>query len=218
MSIGLLRRVCLEFGERLTTRGLLHKKQDAAMLSADELRDALLASNGDSLQDLVLRRRGELAWVKAHPGPAHYGAAPGPLPDLRGFPEASRRLNEALLWETEEEFVAPKECEGDALGGLAASSGVYRGKVRVVCSVDDLHTLRPGEVLVCPTTSAAWTMVFSRVGALVTEAGSSLCHTAIVAREHSLPAVVSVAGATSTLKTGDDVIVDGNRGVVTRCI
>lgn len=59
--------------------------------------------------------------------------------------------------------------------------------------------------------------MFARAGALVTEAGSSLCHTAIVAREYSLPAVVRVASATSLLNTGDEVIVDGNRGVVTRC-
>jgi pyruvate,water dikinase len=60
-------------------------------------------------------------------------------------------------------------------------------------------------------------MVFARAGALVTEGGSPLCHTAIVAREHALPAIVSVAGATSLLQTGEEVIVDGTRGIVTRC-
>ncbi len=217
MSTGLLRRVGLEFGKRLAGRGLVSSKQDAALLTAEELREALLGTSDGALRDVVGRRKGEMLWVRANPGPAHYGAAPGPLPDLRGFPEASRRLNEAILWEAEQEFAPPAQCEGDALGGLAASSGTHRGKVRVVRSLHDLHTVHPGEVLVCPTTSAAWTMVFARAGALVTEAGSSLCHTAIVAREYSLPAVVSVKSATTLLKTGDEVIVDGSRGVVTRC-
>ena len=88
------------------------------------------------------------------------------------------------------------------------------GQIR---SADELHKLRAGEVLVCPTTSAAWMMVFRRAGALVTDAGSVLSHTAIVAREFALPAVVATANATSTLLDGEEVIVDGSRGVVTRC-
>jgi pyruvate,water dikinase len=217
LPTGLLRRVGLEFGRRLRGRGLLESAEDAAMLSAGELRAALAGSSDANWRELVRRRKGELLWVRANPGPPIYGPTPGPLPDLRGLPEASRRFNEAMLWEVEQELSPPAEVEGGALGGLAASSGVYRGKVRVIRSLTELHTLRVGEVLVCPTTSAAWMMVFARAGALVTEGGSPLCHTAIVAREHALPAIVSVAGATSLLQTGEEVIVDGTRGIVTRC-
>jgi phosphohistidine swiveling domain-containing protein len=81
---------------------------------------------------------------------------------------------------------------------------------------DRLHTLRAGEVLVCPTTSAAWMMVFRRAGAIVADTGSVLSHTAIVAREFALPAVVAAANATSSLVDGEEVTVDGTRGVVTR--
>ena len=99
--------------------------------------------------------------------------------------------------------------------GIGASAGVYRGRVRVIRSADQLHTLRPGEVLVCPTTQAAWMMVFRRAGAIVTDTGSVPSHTAIVAREFSLPAVVATATGTTTLVDGEEVIVDGGRGVVT---
>lgn len=217
MPTGLLRRTGLEFGRRLVARGQLQKAEDMAMLSADELRGALLGTLDANTRELAARRKGELLWVRSNPGPLVYGAAPGPLPDLRGLPEASRRFNEAMLWEVDQEFAPPAEAGEGALGGLAASSGVYRGKVRVIRSLAELNTLRTGEVLVCPTTSAAWMMVFARAGALVTEGGSPLCHTAIVAREHALPAIVSVAGATSLLRTGEEVIVDGTRGIVTRC-
>ena len=75
---------------------------------------------------------------------------------------------------------------------------------------------RPGEVLVCPITTAAWMMTFQRAGALVADAGSVLSHTAIVAREYGLPAVVATSNGTSTLVDGEEVTVDGNRGTVER--
>jgi pyruvate,water dikinase len=72
-------------------------------------------------------------------------------------------------------------------------------------------------VLVCPETWSAWMMVFPRAGALVTDHGSMLSHTAIVAREFGLPAVVATMNGTATFRDGEQVIVDGNRGTVTRC-
>ena len=69
----------------------------------------------------------------------------------------------------------------------------------------------------CPTTSAAWTMVFRRASAIVADTGSVLSHTAIVAREFALPAVVAAANATSNLADGEEVTVDGTGGEVTRC-
>jgi pyruvate,water dikinase len=124
-------------------------------------------------------------------------------------------VNEALLWELEHELTPRTATKEGTLGGVPASSGVCRGKVRVIRSTCDLDALQSGEVLVCPATSAAWMMVFARAGALVSETGSALSHTAIVAREHSLPAVVGIANACSLLRTGDEVIVDGDRGTVT---
>ena len=100
---------------------------------------------------------------------------------------------------------------------LACRPASTEGRVRVIRTADQLHTLRAGEVLVCPTTSAAWTMVFRRAGAIVADTGSVLSHTAIVAREFALPAVVAAANATSSLVDGEEVTVDGTRGEVTRC-
>ncbi len=188
------------------------------MLTADELREAVTGSaDGSGLRNTVARRKAEHAWVRANPGPAFYGAKPGPLPDLRGLPSAARRLNGALLWDLAQEFNAPKPTTADTLGGIAASPGTYRGRVRVIRAPERLATLRAGEVLVCPETSSAWMMVFRRAGALVTDHGSTLSHSAIVAREFALPAVVATKNATSALRDGDEVIVDGSRGTVTRC-
>jgi pyruvate,water dikinase len=188
------------------------------MLTAGELRAALTEDVGaPDLRGKVATRRSEHAWVRAHPGPAVYGKTPGKAPDLRGLPEAARRVNEALLWEMESEWGAPQASGGTTLVGIAASPGSYRGRVRVIRSPEQLGTLRAGEVLVCPETSSAWMMVFRRAGALVTDYGSTLSHTAIVAREFGLPAVVATKQGTTSLRDGEEVIVDGSKGTVTRC-
>jgi pyruvate,water dikinase len=215
LPTGLLRRVALELGRRLVERGLLARKQDAVMLSAGELRDAL--TNASDVRALVRTRKGEHAWVRANPGPMLYGPAPGKMPDLRGLPEPARRINEALLFFMDEELSAPPAASDDVVRGLAVSPGVHRGRVRVVRTPEELDRVAHGDVLVCPITSAGWMLVFRRAGALVTDHGSVLSHTAIVARELGLPAVVGTSNATQVLQDGDEVIVDGSRGTVERC-
>ena len=215
LPTGLIRRVALEAGRRLVSLGLLGKAEDAVMLAADELHDALRTRV--DVRRLVSRRRAEHAWVRANPGPMTYGPAPGKAPDLRGLPAPARRINRAILWMLDHELTAPPRSDGKSIVGIGASAGVYRGRVRVIRTADQLHTLRAGEVLVCPTTQAAWMMVFRRAGAIVADTGSVLSHTAIVAREFALPAVVAAANATSSLVDGEEVMVDGTRGEVTRC-
>ncbi len=215
LPIGLLRRAALELGRRLVERGQIARREDAVMLTVDELRDAM-AERRD-VSSLVARRKAEHAWVRANPGPMVYGPAPGKLPDLRGLPVAARRLNSALLFLIEEELSAPPPSSDGRVRGLGVSAGVHRGRVRVIRSPQQLGLLQPGEVLVCPTTTAAWMIVFERAGALVTDTGSVLSHTAIVAREFGLPAVVGTSNATAVLRDGDEVIVDGSRGTVQRC-
>jgi pyruvate,water dikinase len=80
----------------------------------------------------------------------------------------------------------------------------------------DFGKLRPGDVLVCPVTTPAWSPLFTLAGALVTDGGGVLSHSAIVAREHGLPAVLGTSKATSLLTDGEVVTVDGGTGTVTR--
>ena len=86
--------------------------------------------------------------------------------------------------------------------------------MRVIPTESALKRLRPGDVLVCPTTHSSWTVVFGKVGALVTDGGGMLSHPAIIAREHIVPAVVATGRATSALRDGQIVTVDGIKGRV----
>lgn len=99
--------------------------------------------------------------------------------------------------------------------GFPGASGVVTGRVRVILSSDCAEELLPGEILAAPATNIGWTVVFPRAAAIITDIGAPLSHAAIVAREFGIPAVVGCGNATTVLKTGDMVTVDGARGMVT---
>jgi pyruvate,water dikinase len=86
--------------------------------------------------------------------------------------------------------------------------------VRVIRSEDEFGRLEAGDVLVCPITSPVWSVLFTSIGALVTDTGGVLSHPAIIAREYRIPAVVATGNATQLLRDGQVVIVDGTIGSV----
>jgi phosphohistidine swiveling domain-containing protein len=108
---------------------------------------------------------------------------------------------------------APAPSDG-TVTGFPGASGVVEGTVRVLRSADEGGELRPGEILVTTVTNIGWTPLFPRAAAVVTDVGAPLSHAAIVARELGIPAVVGCGNATSVLRTGDRVRVDGSRGTV----
>ena len=107
--------------------------------------------------------------------------------------------------------------EGDPneLKGFAACSGVVEGTARVVKSVAEIGRIRQGDILVCQVTNPTWSPIFQKIGAAVSDIGGSMSHMAIVAREYGLPAVVGTGRATTRIKDGQRIRVDGGRGVVT---
>lgn len=106
-----------------------------------------------------------------------------------------------------------KDMPAGALPGTAASKGVVEGLARVVHN-PETETLHAGEILVAPFTDPGWTPLFVHAAAVVTEVGGLMTHGAVVAREYGIPAVVSVKGATESIKTGQRIRVDGTRGFI----
>jgi pyruvate,water dikinase len=100
------------------------------------------------------------------------------------------------------------------LQGLGASPGTASGAVRILQSPQDAGAFVPGEVLVAPMTNPDWVPVIRRAAALVTDGGGMTCHAAIVSRELGVPCIVGSRRATSVLRDGEIVTVDGQRGVV----
>ena len=131
--------------------------------------------------------------------------------------EQSRRQLPRILLSTGEAFyegLSDSTAGPDDLVGEAVSPGMVEGRVRVV--LDPRGTrLEPGEILVCPATDPGWTPLFLAAGGLVMEIGGMVTHGSVVAREYGIPAVVGVQSATTRLKTGQRVRVDGSTGRVT---
>ena len=98
--------------------------------------------------------------------------------------------------------------------GLAASTGRASGRVRVLRSPEQGVQLQTGEVLVAPMTSPDWVPAMRRAAALVTDGGGITCHAAIISRELGVPCVVGTRTATTSLRDGELVTVDGRAGVV----
>jgi pyruvate,water dikinase len=125
---------------------------------------------------------------------------------------------EGIIWIMERqqalETSAQIQQEGEVLQGIAASSGNYTGTVRAIVNEGQFSKIRSGDVLVCPTTSPAWSMLFPSIGGLVTDSGGVLSHPAIIAREYRVPAVVATGNATQLLRDGQQVTVNGTIGTV----
>jgi phosphoenolpyruvate synthase/pyruvate phosphate dikinase len=102
-----------------------------------------------------------------------------------------------------------------AVTGVGASSGVVEGLVRVVLDLAQLADVEPGDVLVCPMTSPGWDLAFALAAAVVTDGGGLVSHSALLAREVGIPAVVGTKVGTAVLQTGQRVVVDGAAGTVT---
>ncbi|MDA8407120.1 MAG: PEP-utilizing enzyme [Deltaproteobacteria bacterium] len=106
--------------------------------------------------------------------------------------------------------------EGDLtkIYGFPGSPGVVEGKVRVCRTVKEVGQLQEGEILVAPTTSPSWAPAFQKIKAAITDVGGVMCHAAIVCREYGLPAIVGTGSATSRLKTGQRIRLDGSKGEI----
>lgn len=100
------------------------------------------------------------------------------------------------------------------LVGEPASPGRASEAVHVVRGPDDFRSFREGEVLVARLTAPAWTPLFGRAAAVVTDGGTLAAHASLVAREYGIPAVVGTAEATIRLRDGQAVTVDGSAGTV----
>jgi pyruvate,water dikinase len=114
------------------------------------------------------------------------------------------------------ELAAPLkgQSEANTVRGFAGSAGITRGTARVIRSLAEASRLQPGDVLVAIATEPPWTPLFATAAAVVTDNGGVLSHTAVVAREFRIPAVVGTGRATSTFADGQLLEVDGHAGIV----
>jgi pyruvate,water dikinase len=213
-----------EFGAALTNGGVLKKPDDIYLFNRFEV--PML------LEDLAT------SWALGEGAPTRAGywqekaakrekildAAKkwNPTPALGVPPEEVSEPFTVMLWGITTDKVGEwlKGGAGEAkdvaeLKGFASSAGLAEGPARVLKLMEDVVKLQPGEIMVAPCTNPSWAPVFTKIKGAVTDIGGLTSHAAIVSREYGLPAVTGTGVATSVIKTGDIIKVDGSTGVVT---
>jgi pyruvate,water dikinase len=184
--------------------GVLDDADDVIYLRYNELRYFMGDPEGfDAASIIAERKREREAAYTVRPkdwiGTATESQLEFPYLSLWGFPD---RL-----------YMEQPEAE-DQIAGIAASPGVYQGTAKVVLSVDEFDKVNKGDILVCQMTNPAWVTLFTKISALVTDAGGTVSHPAVLAREFGIPAVIGSSVATQKIKTGDLLRVNGSTGVV----
>jgi phosphohistidine swiveling domain-containing protein len=191
------RRALFELAARAQARGGPAERRDCWLLTCDEFPAFL--EDPATFADVIADRTAQRDDLQARVPPFVFTA---PIPDPSTWPRRDAAEETATAG------------VGDELAGIGVSPGIRRGTARVILDPSDPGALRPGDVMVAPITDPAWTPLFLAAEAVVVDVGAQQSHAAIVARELGIPAVVSVARATSRLVDGDLIEVDGDRGVV----
>lgn len=193
-------RIALErLGDALVAGGSITRPQDVFELSRDEV-IAGLEGNDIDLRDAVSLRRAERDAQRRDAPPLSLGKP------VRQWKQVDKIL--ALLRPG-----APTAAEPLALG-VGTSSGRATGVARVILGPDDFDAFLPGEILVAPATAPAWTPLFLMAAGVVTDAGGPFAHTAVVAREYGIPAIVGTTDATRRITTGTRITIDAANGTV----
>jgi pyruvate,water dikinase len=181
-------------GTGLAASGALADPDDVWFLTWDELLGPMPGGN----QAVIADRRDQ-----------HRHFETLTIPDLfRGCPKPGQRETAHDTGVGDDQLI---------ITGIGASGGVAVGRARVVRDPTiDIDRLLPGEVLVAAATDPSWTTLFVGAVAVVTDLGGALSHGAIVARELSLPCVTNARTATTMIRTGDLLRVDGTSGTIAR--
>jgi phosphohistidine swiveling domain-containing protein len=202
LSYPLLRQMLREVGGRLAEGGMIDSHDDIFWLRQDEVENAAARlDSGRPLENAsaaVLQRKA--SWRSAR-----RIAPPMMLPQLKPLGVDIAKMKSGRK----------KGKEGGAIKGVAASPGQVTAPASVVHGPDEFGHMKTGDVLVAALTTPAWTPLFARASAVVTDIGGPLSHGSIVAREYGIPAVLGTGTATERIQDGQIVTVDGSKGTVT---
>jgi phosphohistidine swiveling domain-containing protein len=199
-----VRLVLIAIGRKLVDDGVLDQPDDVVLLRYNELRVLLGDASVLDGRAIVAERRAQReASYQKRPkdwiGTVTQSQLDFPYLNLWGFPDKFYRKESTVAGE---------------VTGIGGSPGVVEGIARVVLTEDQFDEVRAGDILVCQMTNPAWVVLFTKIVGLVTDAGGTVSHPAVLSREFGIPAVIGSSVATQQIKSGDRIRVDGTRGVV----
>ena len=222
VNFSALRYAALETGRRLCQLGIMENPDDVFHLTCDELVEPL-ESLGEAeiparyayshlLRPLVTYRKKQYKEAESEKPPPFIGNVPEKIEDPIAIKVFG--LTDFVLEKAREEAGDTEANVIEAFEGFPGAPGVVEGPARIIMHHDGFPTLKSGDILVCPYTSPAWTPIFPKIKGVVTDSGGMLTHAAITAREYGIPAVVGTWVATTSIKDGDVIRINGTEGRV----
>jgi len=194
-AFGMVRIIFSALGKKLASQGFLENKRDVFYLELDELLQLRDESEID-VRKIVDLRKTEFASYKEQA-----------VPEQRFFTYGHDFSDEYIYSKDK-----VKPITGD-LKGTGCCPGLIKANVRIVTHPSEVSSLN-GDILVTTSTDPGWVTLFPSASGIIVERGSLLSHSAIVSREMGIPCIVSVDGLLRTLKTGDEIIMDGRSGEI----
>ena len=199
-----VRMVLIAIGKKLAAQGVLDDPGDVVFFRYNELRVFMADPATMDGRALVAERKAEREkaytfrpkeWI----GTVTESQLAFPYLNLWGFPDKFYRKGATVAGQ---------------LTGIGGSPGVVEGTARVVLREEQFDEVRAGDILVCQMTNPAWVVLFTKITGLVTDAGGTVSHPAVLSREFGIPAVVGASVATQQIKNGDRIRVNGTTGLV----
>jgi phosphohistidine swiveling domain-containing protein len=191
-------------GQKLVEMGALDSAEDVVYFKYNEFRVFMGDPKAMDGRAIVAKRRAEQENAYTVRPKEWIGTC---TPSQLAFPY----LN---LWGFPDKFHRKASTVKGQINGLAASPGVVEGTAKVVLTEDQFDQVKAGDILVCIMTNPAWVVLFTKIVGLVTDAGGTVSHPAVLSREFSIPCVVGSSVATQQIKNGDRIRINGTTGLV----
>ena len=195
-GFGMVRTMFSALGDQWFKEGHLSNPRDIFYLKLEEIELLEKEAFPEGLKSKIEQRKIEFSAYRKQP-----------IPEERFFTYGN---------DFSDPFIYSKEklepISGD-LSGMGCCPGRVKAKVQVVTDPNSIESLN-GNILVTSSTDPGWVTLFPTASGIVVERGSLLSHSAIVSREMGIPCIVSVSGLLRTLKTGDEIEMDGSSGEI----
>jgi phosphoenolpyruvate synthase/pyruvate phosphate dikinase len=193
-GFGMVRNMFSALGELWHREGHLNQAQDIFYLELDEIKSMANGEFNSALIEPIKERIVEFDRYKKQ------------IPPQERFSTYGNDFKDEYIYSLEK-----IEAAEDGLSGIGCCPGIVQGKVQVVMDPNEIDSLN-GDILVTSSTDPGWVTLFPTASAIIVERGSLLSHSAIVSREMGIPCIVSVSGLLRTLKSGDEILMDGSTG------
>ena len=199
-----VRLVLMAIGKKLVAAGALDEPGDVVFFKYNDLR--VFIGNPAGMDGRAVVAAAKAAREKA------YTFRPK---DWIGTVTATQLAFPYLnLWGFPDKFYRQASTVAGTVVGIGGSPGVVEGIARVVLREDQFDMVQAGDILVCQMTNPAWVVLFTKIVGLVTDAGGTVSHPAVLSREFGIPAVVGTSVGTEKIKNGDRIRINGTTGVV----